>query len=405
MAGTSADTDSIVFEYSSDGGNNWTPITTVNDAPWMAYWDVSGLPDSDYLVRTIATNTSAATDSDPSYINVVVNNTTPESTESINGDGDPEKFQEVSSNTTNEITVGSDAGVTEVTIDEGALEENTSVTVIVPDPATKESLVPADTGSAGEYIDITLDSGQEQLANGKRANLRIPFKDTNKDRIVDGLGISIYDLRVMRYDPDTSSWIKLPGYVDEENSEVVGETDHFSLFGALAPPVNSSSSGGWSMVSVPFVPTPSDAASVFGQAPYLWNPTTETYTRVSTIEAGKAYWITGGQKLNDIIGTEAPASDFSITLKKGWNMIGTPFRFNVNLSDMTVNYNSTDYTMNQAETNGYVLGIAYPWMSAGYDQFESAGNEGTLEPWVGYWILSDKDCTLIIPPTPAQGGN
>ena len=55
----------------------------------------------------------------------------------------------------------------------------------------------------------------------------------------------------------------------------------------------------------------------------------------------------------------------------------------------------------QAETNGWVVGTIFSYADGAYTA-HTVQDGGQLEAWKGYWILSDVDATLIIPPTPAQ---
>lgn len=402
LTGVAADVKDARFQYKPASSGSWTDITPADPSfpnpdtthPWFTHWDVTGLTTGEYLIRAVATNVNLSTDTTPSYITITVDNTTPDVSSSS---GQVE--QSASANTANQVVVGTDAGVTQLTIPESALSTDTAVTVTAPDPATKNGLVPSGYGKANEFREITLDSGQTSLSNDKEAELIIPYTDDNDDKIVDGTTTKVYDLKVMRYNTSTGKWEKLDSVVDTTNKTVKGKTDHFSLFGLLAPP--NPTTPGWNLVSVPLTPVPNDSISVLGQTPYVWDPATQGYDRPATVQPGVGYWIKGGANLT-ATGTEtSTAGDFSITLKKGWNMIGNPFRFKVKVSDMKVNYNSTEYTMSQAETNGTVVGTFYPFVNGAY-QFINASDGGEMEPWVGYWILSDKDCTLLVPPTPAQ---
>lgn len=407
LTGASIDVKDMRLQYKPASSGSWTDITPADASfpnpdttyPWFTHWDVTSLATGDYLIRGIATNVNLSTDAIPAYITVTVDNTAPEASEGKNAENEPEKRQDVSASAANKTAIATESGVTELAIPEGALSTDTRVTVTVEAPATKDSLVPSGYGKANEFRDITLDSGQTSLSNNKEAEIVIPYKDDNNDNIIDGTTTKVYDTKVMRYNETTLKWEKLDSVVDTTNKIVKGKTNHFTLFGLLAPP--NPTTPGWNLVSVPLYPSPNSASSVFGQTPYVYNPTTNTYTRPSTIQPGIGYWIKGGSNLY-ATGTETPTTgNFSISLKKGWNMIGNPFRFNVRLSDMKVNYNSTEYTMNQAETNGYLIGTVYPYANGVY-QFINASDGGELDPWVGYWILSDKDMTLLVPPTPAQ---
>ena len=82
-------------------------------------------------------------------------------------------------------------------------------------------------------------------------------------------------------------------------------------------------------------------------------------------------------------------------------MVGNPFRYNVNLSDMSVTYGGTTLSLQDAETNGWVVGTVFYKENNAY-QVQTVQDDAQIKAWEGYWILSDKTCTLHIPPTPAQ---
>ena len=134
-----------------------------------------------------------------------------------------------------------------------------------------------------------------------------------------------------------------------------------------------------------------------------WNPTLATpdYEQVSTIQPGFSYFIYGNGGNLSVSGLETNQTTIDIPLYKGWNMIGNPFRYNVKLSDITVTYSGQTVSLQQAETNGWVVGTVFYKKDNAY-QVETVQDGGQIKAWEGYWILSDKTCTLHIPPTPAQ---
>ena len=47
---------SVQFEYAPTGTNSWTPIATVNSAPYQTSWDATGVPTANYDLRLVITD-------------------------------------------------------------------------------------------------------------------------------------------------------------------------------------------------------------------------------------------------------------------------------------------------------------------------------------------------------------
>jgi hypothetical protein len=103
-----------------------------------------------------------------------------------------------------------------------------------------------------------------------------------------------------------------------------------------------------------------------------------------------------------------PAQDVAveISLKAGWNLIGTPFASPVTFSLANFQVREPGKT---AVSLGSAAGVASSFMW-GWKPSGSSGSyvlvtdtsrvpsaEGTLKPWLGYWMKASKACTLIIP--------
>ena len=156
-------------------------------------------------------------------------------------------------------------------------------------------------------------------------------------------------------------------------------------------------------------PIPNSVNSVFGPLnvwggsyTYAWNATSQQWVRgLSSVQPGVGYLVNGnGGKIN-VTGTETDQTDFTISLKKGWNLIGNPFRYEVDLADMTITYSSQTVGLEQAETNGWMVGTIWAYANGSY-RVESVQDGGVLPTWDGVWMLSDVDCTLTIPPIPSE---
>ena len=400
--GTPAGTGQVEFQYKPIVGGSWISIATVTSQPYAATWDASALADGDYQLRSQATSTpSNVVDAEPPTIRVSKVSADPTVSESVVG-GIQTSVQQVTAAAPNTLYTQTLLGPAKITIPAGALDSDAQATVTVPDPATVSGSVPATYGKVNLFIDVSFDTGQHQLANSSTATIEIPYRDDNNDNIVDGTGINIYDVQICDYDGTT--WTPLPTTVDTANKKFIATTTKFSLLGALVPPRPAGT--GANLLAVPLTPTNNSASAVFGPVSaysnyvQYWDPTAQKYNTVTTIAPGKSYWVYGNNKSLSVAGTETPNTNFSIPIKKGWNMVGSPFRFKVNVADAQVLYGGNYYTLANAETNGWVVGTFYSYQGGAY-QGNTLQDSGVLEAWKGYWFLSDIDGDLIIPPTPS----
>ena len=147
----------------------------------------------------------------------------------------------------------------------------------------------------------------------------------------------------------------------------------------------------WRMISWPGVLDNNALSSDDkGHRFYDWDITTDKWTTPETIEPGKAYWFK--HKYSSVplfentesAGTAVPLVDYEIELQPGWNIIGSPFSFPVE-----VEYDPKEisglYLFGQNSQDG--------WSSP----------QTTMKPWAGYAIntkISGQSITLK--PFPAE---
>ncbi|MHB9130648.1 MAG: carboxypeptidase regulatory-like domain-containing protein [Armatimonadota bacterium] len=111
------------------------------------------------------------------------------------------------------------------------------------------------------------------------------------------------------------------------------------------------------------------------------------------VQPGRGYWIKMTQAAS--ITQEGTPIDtgqpFQVALYKGWNIIGNPFPFTVDLYDSTVQVGASfPVSWSQAVQANIVGNAVYTWNGWRYSQ-------GTLlNPYFGYWVYTTDDCTLNI---------
>ncbi len=125
--------------------------------------------------------------------------------------------------------------VTEVSLASGALSIEPAILSLVSKPAGAP-VVPASLASPGIIREITLDTGQTLLANGRRAVIRFSHLDRDGDNRVDGTMVRADNLAVFSYDTTSNAWeIESPSLLENSDElSITAATPHFSFFGVFS---------------------------------------------------------------------------------------------------------------------------------------------------------------------------
>jgi len=153
-------------------------------------------------------------------------------------------------------------------------------------------------------------------------------------------------------------------------------------------------SSGWNMLSCSGNPVVSDIATivtgkkVFPFA-YTYNPLTNTFDKVYTIEFGKSYWFVADGN-TQITLEYYQRQSLTYPLKKGWNMSGS-LSYDVPTSSLTTTPPNQIFT------------FVYCWNPVTQAFYKAY----TIKPGDGYYIAANSDCTLTMncgsspaPPSP-----
>ena len=136
-----------------------------------------------------------------------------------------------------------------------------------------------------------------------------------------------------------------------------------------------------------------------------WDTSLQRYVNPSplTFQRGKGYFLESrNPAANLAVRKQGDPGDvtqtFEIPLKEGWNMIGTPFNFPLNLYGLKINDNGSivDITAAQAGESPAIGGALWTFDNGAYQLAY------TLDPWRGYWIRAFRSVTLVVPPTARQ---
>jgi hypothetical protein len=129
-----------------------------------------------------------------------------------------------------------------------------------------------------------------------------------------------------------------------------------------------------------------------GHVFYDWDISTDKWTKPETIEPGKAYWFKHKYSNNASFsnsksaGTAVPLVDYEIPLNAGWNIIGSPFSFPVEVQ----------YDTREISGNGLYLfgdGSRDGWIDT----------TNSMSPWAGYAIHAKTGGQIItLNPFPAN---
>jgi hypothetical protein len=170
------------------------------------------------------------------------------------------------------------------------------------------------------------------------------------------------------------------------------------------------------LISLPFQPINPDLAGVFGTDPKatllaeydqsLPNDHFERYPSLPPYRAGYGLWTGFQGALNGTVVTGYPTDNQAVVnvgLEYGWNLIGTPFNANIDVTSdgstgnnggIQVQYLGNDAVdLGTAVTNGWIQqGVIGYDPTAGYIDITAGTTQTTftpnmLQPWEGYWIL------------------
>lgn len=110
------------------------------------------------------------------------------------------------------------------------------------------------------------------------------------------------------------------------------------------------------------------------------------------IVKGHAYWI-HLDNTQYVQGEGTPVNlsvPFAMPLTAGWNLVGNPFSFTVDIYDCQVQANNTTLSWNDAQNQGIVGAQIYTWNGQEYLPTTA------LQPYYGYWVYAGSNCTMLI---------
>jgi hypothetical protein len=251
----------------------------------------------------------------------------------------------------------------------------------------------------------------------KTWDLHVAFENTSSDNITiswnpNRLNNSEY-LYVLLKDIDLSTYTNMLSISNYTFFALAGSTHHFQIICSILPiefQYNISLSEKWNLISLPVnksINKDNITVNYLGvnytwqQAVdngtildfvYEWNATSQNYGGIDFFEPGHGYWMYAYHDCNLWISTNNSNNDNYITnLLEKWNIIGLPFNEPVAKENISVYFNGSYYSWQQAVDNGTILDFIYGWNTTG-QVYE--GKE-ILEPGKGYWMYAYYNCSIV----------
>ncbi|MBE3141233.1 MAG: hypothetical protein IMZ53_11725 [Thermoplasmata archaeon] len=124
---------------------------------------------------------------------------------------------------------------------------------------------------------------------------------------------------------------------------------------------------------------------------YGWDRGTQNYILSDMMSPGEGYWVYGYHDcdlwISSITKSDAP---LITNLLVNWNLIGLPYDVPQVKGNLTVFYNDTEYSWDEAVTNGIVVGSIYGWNGI----IQNYGLSDMISPGQGYWMYAYHSCSL-----------
>ncbi len=176
----------------------------------------------------------------------------------------------------------------------------------------------------------------------------------------------------------------------------------------------------YNLITVPFDLADDSFATTFAPAnvvAYNWNALLQTYEVATEVERGRGQWVLPDSDYEPLqlngatfAGGET-IGDFQFVLRPGWNLIGNPFPYPVQLNQLNgVSSTNPNAVLSWKEmvTKGLILSTVYkfdPDLISGNVYKFSSDSSQLIQPGQGYWVRvkSNALLTLYWPPVYLAG--
>ena len=169
---------------------------------------------------------------------------------------------------------------------------------------------------------------------------------------------------------------------------------------------------GWNIISVPLLPTDAEAPSVLDdiwpvvENLYCYGPNEGylSYPEFTYMQHGVGYYLRlSAEGVETLSGTN-PGTDMEIALAEGWNLIGHPFVYPVQLELCQVSDGNETKSIQEAQDAGWIIARIYFYDDNAYKMVNitQPRDDDSLRPWYGYWILARQPALTLT--VPSSGG-
>ncbi|MGB9877936.1 MAG: lectin like domain-containing protein, partial [bacterium] len=134
-----------------------------------------------------------------------------------------------------------------------------------------------------------------------------------------------------------------------------------------------------------------------------WNASQGTYIDLSTLSTGQGFWMKGKDAVPPSLNLYAgalPPGEIPVPLTQGWNIIGSPYTTDLDISNLAVKYGSEQLSLGDADRKNWVRGYFWGYDAATGDYIlihpALSGDNRILKPWKGYWIRALQDGVQLV---------
>lgn len=235
----------VLFQYKKKNSTEWTDIEEKDvKKPFHVYWNTRELSNGEYKLRAVAYNSDNTPDPQPGFITVYIDGNDPDIVEDNDDNGGcHRKAEKVSAGAASDIQLGDG---TKACVPAGAISKATFLIIETVEnaPVPAEGSVLKSLGTFRRY----------EFADGTRffsqpIQISLPYSDEDGDGLIDGAGVSPYDVEIMYFDEQRQEW---RGVADGKASKSISmgsearglagtvsvNTDHFTLFGLFYKAAN-----------------------------------------------------------------------------------------------------------------------------------------------------------------------
>ena len=167
------------------------------------------------------------------------------------------------------------------------------------------------------------------------------------------------------------------------------------VFAIAGDSLSSAVTAGWTLWGAPINPANDTmSANLSDDFSDYWDTfdyVDNGYTYDGILLEGEGYWLGAAQSATiDVQGTPI-ASDFTMSLSQGWELISNPLVLDISIDSLTFTKDDETKTHAEAVTAGWVNSM-YGYDGSGYVAAT------TLEPWSGYWLgVLETDIEMTFP--------